>query len=148
MNRFKSGLMLLALTSLLSSACQPSGAGRIYHNRMADPRPTVAVTCQDQTYGVSGTTAVPNSSLEVWLTGLRAGGFKAGIYHPRDIGGKKVADVTTDESGRFDLALEREAYQSDSGEPLTLVWLVYPPGDVVAPFAAELACPANTAEGS
>lgn len=76
-----------------------------------------------------------------------AGGFKSGLYHPRDARGVKLGEARADQAGAatFSFTFQTADFQATIvPRGYYEIWLVYPPGNVIAPSVASWQCPPAT----
>lgn len=99
--------------------------------------------CEGDAVTVQGTNGPSDGTLELWLVPQTAGGFKMGLPHPNELG-VKLGQARTDAAGSFTFSFvmfnpfaDRELRPRD----LYGLWLVYPDGITMAPYAKAWECP-------
>lgn len=102
--------------------------------------------CEGDAVIVQGANGPPDGTLEIWLVPQIAGGFKMGLPHP-DGRGVKLGEAQTDAGGKFTFQFEMHNPFADR-QMLPKghygLWLVYPDGITMAPYAAFWECPPPT----
>ncbi|HEY9720895.1 MAG TPA: hypothetical protein V6D47_02715 [Oscillatoriaceae cyanobacterium] len=150
------GLLLLAIVGCSSNSGDPADLfPLLYHNEFASPRPSVSIVpanpCAGNQVSVTGSGAPANTTLEVWLMPQIPGGFKAGLYSPADGNGVELGTTKTDASGNFTYAFTFQEPAFDANvfpRGNYELWLVYPPGNIIAPGVIGWQCPpATTVKG-
>ncbi|MDB5101479.1 MAG: hypothetical protein JWM80_5900 [Cyanobacteria bacterium RYN_339] len=117
----------------------------------ADPKPTVALDpknpCAGAAVKATATGLPAGQAVEWWLTPESGGGFKGGPIPPEQMSGIKLGESDADASGAAKLTFTfAPPAQYDLNVPrgYYVLWLVYKPGTVLAPFVVSWQCPTGT----